>query len=230
MFEVHEYTKPIIITSEKDFFDVFQKNPLIRDMISGEWELMLPRVQLEFSNVGVDSNPVAGIQFFLEGWWRNRADGVLGYYAKVNLQTGMTKAFRELPGDIRVEGARNYEAEANCLQECLYLMRNCVPCDGVREELELQWNKAAPKALREYANTKQEKDLMHEYLLPLESLTCWDWEKMRDLLLKRYDTTVEDIQNRMERRENNSDVFSTPKFRNSAEEIGMRFWRDEHDG
>lgn len=156
-------------------------------------------------------------------FWRvggEAADGVLGYYAKINLRTGMMKAFRELPGDIRVEDARNYEAEANCLQECLYLMRNCVPCDGLREELELQWNRAAPKALREYANTMLAKDLLHEYLLPLESLTCWDWEKMRDLLLKRYDTTAEDIQNRMERRENG---------RMRAEEIGMRFWRDEHD-
>lgn len=203
MPEIHDYNlKPIIITTETDFFDVFQKNQLIQGRISDEWELMLPRVQLEFHTVGIDSKAVAGVQFLLEGWWRNRSDGVLGYYAKINLRTGMMKAFRELPGDIRVEDARNYEAEANCLQECLYLMRNCVPCDGVREELELQWNKAAPKALREYENTKQEEDRRHEYLLPLESLTCWDWKKMRDLLLKRYHTTVKDIQNSIERREN----------------------------
>lgn len=221
MLDLHDYAKRIIITSERDFFDMLQENPLIRGMVSSdEWELMLPRVQLEFRTAGIDANDFAGVQFFLEGWWRSRADGVLGYYAKINLRTGMMKAFRELPGDIRVEDARNYEAEANCLQECLYLMRNCVPCDGLREELELQWNRAAPKALREYANTMLAKDLLHEYLLPLESLTCWDWEKMRDLLLKRYDTTAEDIQNRMERRENG---------RMRAEEIGMRFWRDEHD-
>lgn len=220
MPEIHDYLKPVIITTERDFFTVLQKNTLIRDRISDEWELMLPRVQLEFRTAGIGANDVAG-QFFLEGWWRNRADAVLGYYAKINLRTGMMKAFRELPGDTRVEDTRDYQAEDRCLQECMYLMRNCVPCEGVSEELKLRWNKAAPKALREYANTMQKKDLMHEYLLPLESLTCWNWEKMRNLLLKRYDTTVEDIQNRMERRENG---------RMRAEEIGMRFWRDEHDG
>lgn len=230
MFDVHNYRKIVTISSERDIFDVFRSNEMICHLIPDGWELLLPRLWM-----GVQ-DAVSGIkfseksQYFFEGWWRCCSSGALGYYAQINLHTGMVKEFRELPGNITIIGSPNSDAEMNYLQRCVEVLSGGIPSKEMAVALDCLWQAAVPKGLKEFAMEERTEQISGTYLLPLESLTYWNWDKMKELLLKRYDTTVEDILDYIEYKNSGSDEFYVePKLRDLAREKGMRFWRDGHD-
>lgn len=231
MFDVHDYINPVTITSERDIVNVFQSNEMIRHAIPDGWERLLPRLRMEVQGDTSGSKQSEKSQFFLEGWWRRRSDGVLGYYAKINLHTGMVKEFRELSGDTAVIGELDSDTQMNYLRQCAAVLNDCLPSKETVVALDLLWQAAVPERLREFAMEERTEQSISTYLLPLESLTCWNWDKMKKLLLKRYDTTVEDILDYIEYKESGSNEFYVePKLRDLAREKGMRFWRDGHDG
>lgn len=231
MSDMCDYANTVVITSERDIFDVFQNNDMICYAIPDEWELLLPRVRLEVKKVVSGSEIIAKFLYFLEGWWRHSGDGMLGYYAKINLETGMVKEFRELPGDTGIRDEHNCTAEKTYLQQCVEALNDGFPDKETIAALDTLWQAAAPKELREFAESVPKRQTNDTFLLPLESLTCWNWEKMRDLLLKRYDTTVEDILDFIEYKKSGSrELYVAPKRRASARENGLRFWRDGYDG
>lgn len=231
MFEVHDYRKPVTISSERDIFDVFQSNEMIRYAIPDGWELLLPRLRVEVQTVASGSKIIENPQYFLEGWWRCCSDGALGYYAKINIHTGMVKEFRELPGNIAVIGERNSNAEVNYLQRCVVVIKEGFSNKDAAAAMDALWQATVPEELLQLAMKKREEPAIGTYLLPLEALTCWNWDKLKELLLKRYDTTVEDILDYIEYKKTGSDEFYVePKLRDLAREKGMRFWRDGYDG
>ena len=226
-----DYSKSVTIACGRDIFDAFQKNEMIRYMISDEWELLLPRVTMEVKSVVSGSEIIDKSLCFSEGWWRHRKDGVLGYYAKINLQTGMVKEFRELPDDTCVCDEHNCAAETIYLQQCVEALKEGDPDEEAIAALDTLWQAAVSQGMRELAERVPERQTIGTYLLPLESLTFWNWEKMRDLLLKRYDTTVENILDYIEYKKSGSDArYVEPRLRDLAREKGLRFWRDGYDG
>lgn len=231
MFDVHDYAKPIAIASGEDILDVCGNHEWIRYAVPDGWELLLPRVRMEAADVVSGSKLCEKNLCFLEGWWRSARDGTLGYYAKINLQTGMVKEFRELSGDVAVIGEGDSDAERNYLRQCAAALKQGLPGKEAVAALELLWLEAVPSGLRELAMKEREEQTIGTYLLPLESLTFWNWEKMKDLLLKRYDTTVEEILDYIEYKKSGSDErYIEPRHRNLAREKGIRFWRDGRDG
>lgn len=231
MFEVHDYRKPVTITSGRDFFDAFRSNEVIQYAIPDGWELVFPRLRMEVQTVASGSKIIEKPQYFLEGWWRRCSDGTLGYYAKINLHTGMVKEFRELPGNITVIGERNSNAEVNYLQQCVVVLKEGLSSKDAAVVLDALWQATVPEELRQLAIKKREEPTIGTYLLPLESLTFWNWDKLKERLLKRYDTTVEDILDYIEYKNSGSDEFYVePKLRDLAREKGMGFWRDGYDG
>lgn len=112
-------------------------------------------------------------------------------------------------------------------------MRGCLNGAASMEAaaaLDLLWQASVPDALRETAVVERKEETLETILLPLDALTYWNWEKLKPLLLKRYDTTVEDILDYFQYLDSDSDEpYVEPKMREDARKTGMRFWRDGYD-
>lgn len=139
MSDMHDYANPVVIASERDIYEVFQNNDMICYAIPDEWELLLPRVRMEVKKVVSGSEITAMSLYFLEGWWRHSGDGMLGYYAKINLETGMVKEFRELPGDTGIRDEHNCAAEKIYLQQCVGALNDGFPDKETIAALDTLW-------------------------------------------------------------------------------------------
>lgn len=230
MFKAHDYAKTIRITSGADLLDVCQNHDIIRQLIQEGFELQLPRVRTETEVVMPGNKPTERRLWFAECWWRCGETQTLGYYAKINLETGMLKEFRELSGEMFVPAGCNTRDQLCYLERCAEVIQDIPSGKERSDELDFLWQEAAGESLRKAVFQKDAEQNNGEYLLPLDSLTNWNWEKMKDLLLKRYDTSVEEIRDYREYLDSESEEqYIPPKYRAEAKEKGMRFWRDGND-
>lgn len=207
-----------------------QTHHVVRYAIPKRYELMLPRFHLETTTNSHGSATRKAPRWVVECWWRSYSDGTLGYYVKLDLLTRGVREFRELPGDITVPGMTITSAEMSYLDQCRMPWK--IDSDSVEKAalLDELWQSLVPNQLKEYALLKRTEPTIETYLLPVESLTCWNWETLRDLLLKRENTTVAEVQDYIEYKYSDSDKrYIAPKHRAEAKAQGLRFWRDEDD-
>lgn len=163
-------------------------------------------------------------------WWRSAETGALGYFVKIDLLAKSVLEFRELPGDITVHGMRISGAEMTYLDQGTAAWQAGNESPETADKLDELWKSLVPEKLWEYALRKEEPHTIGSYLLPVESLTCWTWETLRDMLLKREGTTVERILDYIEYQKSGSDkLYIAPEHRAEAKARGMKFWRDEDD-
>ena len=166
----------------------------------------------------------------MECWWRSVQKGLLGYFVKIDLLSKSVREFRELPGEVTVPGMRFSDAEMSYLDQVAALWNPIPEPDEIADALDVLWQSLVPASLRDYALSKREEQTISSYLLPVESLTCWNWETLRDMLLKRENTTVERILDYIEYQKSGSDkLYIPPEERTAAKARGMKFWRDDDD-
>lgn len=207
-----------------------QSHELVRYAIPEGFELLLPRFRLETYDV-MDGTKVKEIhRWVIECWWRSAEKGTLGYFVKIDLITKSIREFRELPGDVVVAGMIISGAEMAYLDQGTVAWQARNEYKEMVDGLDELWQSLVPKELKEYAFRKTEGPTIGSYLLPLESMTCWNWETLRDMLLKREGTTVERILDYIEYKKSGSDkLYIAPEQRAEAKARGMKFWRDDDD-
>lgn len=217
------------ITGEM-ILELCQSHELVRYAIPEGFELLLPRFRQETQRVmdGTESKEIH--RWVVECWWRSAQKGTLGYFVKIDLLSKRVREFRELSGNVTVPGMRFSDAEMSYLDQAAALW-NPIPEPGkIADALDVLWQSLVPNGLRTYALPNKEERTIRSYLLPVESLTCWNWETLRDMLLKREDTTVEEILDYIEYKKSGSDkLYIAPEQRAEAKARGMKFWRDEDD-
>jgi len=210
--------------------ELCQSHELVRYAIPKGFELLLPRFRQETHRVmdGTKSKEIH--RWVVECWWRSAQKGTLGYFVKIDLLSKSVREFRELPGDVTVPGMRFSDAEMSYLDQAAALW-NPIPDPGeIADTLDVLWQSLVPDSLRTYALQVKEEQTISSYLLPVESLSCWNWETLRDMLLKRENTTVERILDYIEYKKSGSDrLYIAPEQRAEAKARGMKFWRDEDD-
>ena len=210
--------------------ELCQSHELVRYAIPEGFELLLPRFRQETQRVmdGTESREIH--RWVVECWWRSAQKGTLGYFVKIDLLSKSVQEFRELPGDVTVSGITISDAEMAYLDQgpAAWQAGNESPeTAGEHDDL---WDSLAPDELREYASRKKEDHTIASYMLPVESLTYWNWEALRDMLLKRENTTIERILDYIEYKKSGSDkLYIDPEQRAEAKARGMKFWRDEDD-
>ena len=148
----------------------------------------------------------------------------------LDLPASMIREFRELPGAVTVPEMQYSDAEMSYLNQIANLW-SPIPESGEKTDaLDMMWQSLVPDSLRDYALQVKEEQTISSHLLPIESLTCWNWEMLRDLLLKRENTTVERILDYIEYKKSGSDkLYIAPEDRADGKARGMKFWRDEDD-
>lgn len=207
-----------------------QTHHIVRYAIPKRYELLLPRFRLETAAKAHLPTTREVSRWVVECWWRSSSDGTLGYYVKLDLLTKGVREFRELPGDITVPGMTITAAEMSYLDQCKTPWK--IEPDSAEKAalLDELWQSLVPTQLKEYALLEHTEPTIETYLLPVESLTCWNWETLRDLLLKRENTTVAEMQDYIEYKYSGSNKrYIAPKHRAEAKAQGLRFWRDEDD-
>lgn len=227
MFEKREYGKQIRIGSGTQLLEICKNQEIVRQTVPENFEMLLPRVMREPRVTQWGQISEEEKVWFAECWWRSAETGVLGYYTKINLETGMLKVFRELPGDQKIVCCGDPQAWTGYLESCVEQMT----CDNMDPDtLNVLWAKAAGPCLPEVVCPAGSEQKEEEYFLPLEVLTQWNWEKVKPLMLERYDTTVEEILDYAAYLDSESELrYIPPKYRAEAKEKGLRFWENEHD-
>lgn len=207
-----------------------QSHELVRYAIPEGYELLLPRFRLETKRA-MDGGKANELHHWgVECWWRSTETGTLGYFVKIDLLTKSVREFRELPGDVAVPGMNFGAAEMAYLDHFGISWKIGPKSKEAADILDELWKARVPEELREYALQNQEEHTIGSYLLPVDSLSCWNWETLRDMLLKREGTTVERILDYIEYKKSGSDkLYIAPEQRAEAKERGMKFWRDEDD-
>lgn len=207
--------------------DMCQMDPVVRYAIPKRYEMLLPRFRLEHTGPSYSTKQP---RWVVECWWRSISDGALGYYVKIDLVTRSVWEFRELPGDITVPAMSISNAEMSYLDQCATPWKIEPDAAERAAELDEMWQSLVPAQLKEYAFLERTEQTVESYLLPVESLTFWNWETLRDLLLKRENTTVAALQDYAEYKYSGSDKrYIAPEHRAEAKALGLRFWRDEDD-
>lgn len=210
--------------------EMCQSHETIRYLIPDGHELMLPRFRVEAVDVMSCGKPSKIYERTVECWWKSAETGALRYFVALELPSAMIREFCELPGDVTVPGASFSDAEMSYLDQIAVLW-NPIPEPGeIADALDVLWQSLVPDSLRSYALQNKEEQTIRSYLLPVESLTCWNWETLRDMLLKRENTTLEEILDYIEYKNSGSDkLYVSPKNRAQAKSNGMKFWRDDDD-
>lgn len=210
--------------------ELCQSHELVRYAIPEGFELLLPRFRLETHRV-MDGSKVKEIhRWVVECWWRSTEKGTLGYFVKIDLLDKSVQEFRELPGDFAVPGMNIMAVEMAYLDHYGMSWNIGPKSKEAADILDELWNARVPEELRKYALRKEECHTIGSYLLPVESLSYWNWETLRDMLLKREGTTVERILDYIEYKKSGSDkLYIAPEQRAEAKARGMKFWRDEDD-
>lgn len=229
MRNAQDYSRPCAITSGKDILNVCRNQNVIRYVIPQGWEMLLPRVRLEKIENLSGGKGAKKYLWFAEAWWTN-ADGILRYYVKINLETGMVKEFRELPGDASIFRECDSAAEVHYLDRCAETMHTGPENLEAAETLDQLWQAAVPRELRKLALKPQKEQTLGSYLLPLESLTDWNWGKLKELLLRRENTTVESILDYIAYKKSGSGKrYIAPEHRAEAKARGVKFGGNEDD-
>lgn len=225
----NHFNKETGITGEM-ILELCQFHEVVRYAIPEGFELLLPRFRLETYDV-MDGTKVKEIlRWVVECWWRSTEKGTLGYFVKIDLLDKSVQEFRELPGDITVPGMNFLAAEKAYLDHYGISWKIGPKSREAADILDELWKARVPEELRGYALQNQEEHTIGSYLLPVESLSCWNWETLRDMLLKRENTTVERILDYIEYKKSGSDkLYIAPEQRAEAKARGMKFWRDEDD-
>lgn len=210
--------------------EMCQSHEMVRQLIPDGYEMMLPRFRVELVGMNAGENPGKSYERTVECWWRSAETGALSYYVALDLPAAMIHEFQELPGNVTVPGMRFADDEMSYLDQVADLW-DPIPLPGEQADaLDLQWQSLVPDSLRDYSLQVKEEQKISSYLLPVESLTCWNWEMLRDLLLKRENTTVERILDYIEYQKSGSDkLYIPPEERAAAKARGMKFWRDDDD-
>lgn len=210
--------------------EMCQSHETIRRLIPEGCELMLPRFRVEAIEVTSFGKTTKNFERTVECWWRAAATGVLRYYVVLDLPATTIREFWKLPGDVIVPGMQYSDAEMSYLdQVATHWNPIPMPCEET-DALDVLWKSLVPDSLREFAVQKREEQTINSYLLPVESLSCWNWETLRDMLLKRENTTIEKIQDYIEYKKSGSDkLYIAPEQRAEAKARGMKFWRDDDD-
>ena len=210
--------------------EMCQSHETVRYLIPDGYELMLPRFRIELVEMTVCEKPSKGYERTMECWWRSAETGTLRYFVVLDLPAATIREFRELPGDVTVPGMRFSDAEMSYLNQVADLW-NPIPMSGeTADALDVLWQSLVPDSLRDYALQVKEEQTISSYLLPVESLSCWNWETLRDMLLKRENTTIERILDYIEYQKSGSDkLYIAPEDRADAKARGMKFWRDDDD-
>lgn len=210
--------------------EMCQSHETVRQFIPDGFELTLPRFRMEIVELITSGEPTKIYERTMECWWRSAETGALRYYVVLDLPAAMIQEFRELPGDVVIPETQFTDKEMSYLDQVADLW-DPIPLPGEQADaLDLQWQSLVPDSLRDYALQVKEEQKISSYLLPVESLTCWNWEMLRDLLLKRENTTVERILDYIEYQKSGSDkLYIPPEERADAKARGMKFWRDDDD-
>ena len=210
--------------------EMCRSHETVRQLIPDGFELMLPRFRIELVATTVCEKPSKGYERTMECWWRSAETGALCYYVVLDLPAAMIQEFRELPGDVIVPEMQYSDAEMSYLDQAAALWNPISEPGEIADALDVLWQSLVPDSLRTYALQVKEEQTISSYLLPVESLSCWNWKMLRDMLLKREDTTVEEILDYIEYKKSGSDkLYIAPKQRAEAKARGMKFWRDEDD-
>ena len=210
--------------------EMCRSHETIQKLIPDRSELMLPRFRVELVATKVCAKPSKSYERTMECWWRSAETGALRYYAVFDLPAAMIQEFRELSGDIIVPEMCFSNAEMSYLDQVADLCISIPESVKKADALDVLWQSLVPDGLREYALRKREEQAINSYLLPTELLAYWNWEILRDLLLKRENTTVERILDYIEYQKSGSDkIYIAPEDRADAKERGMKFWRDDDD-
>lgn len=227
---MQDQTNECISFTGSMILNLCQTHQVVRYVIPKGYELMLPRFHLETTTKSHMSTTRKTPRWVAECWWRSSSDGTLGYYVKLDLLTRGVREFRELPGDITVPGMTISAAEMSYLDQCRTPWKINSDSEEKAVFLDELWQSFVPRQLKEYAQVECAEPTVESYLLPVESLTCWNWEKLRDLLLKRENTTITEVQDYIEYKYSGSDKrYIAPEHRAEAKAQGLRFWRDEDD-
>lgn len=210
--------------------EMCRSHETVRQLIPDGLELLLPRFRMEIVELITSGEPTKIYERTVECWWRSAETGSLRYYVVLDLPAATIREFRELSGDVTVPGMRFSDAEMSYLDQVATLWNPIpMPCEET-DALDVLWKSLVPDSLREFAVQKREEQTINSYLLPVESLTCWNWETLRDMLLKRENTTIERILDYIEYKKSGSDkLYIAPERRAEAKARGMKFWRDDDD-
>lgn len=210
--------------------EMCRSHETVRQLIPDGLELLLPRFRIELVATTVCEKPSKSYERTVECWWRSAETGALRYYVVLDLPAAMIQEFRELPGNIAISETQFTDKEMSYLDQVASLWNPIPVPDDKVDALDALWQSLVPARLRDYALQKREEQTISSYLLPVESLTCWNWEMLRDLLLKRENTTVERILDYIEYQKSGSDKrYIPPEERADAKARGMKFWRDDDD-
>lgn len=210
--------------------EMCQSHETVRRLIPEGCELMLPRFRVEAVEVMACGKPSRIYEQTVECWWRSAETGALRYNVVLDLPAAMIQEFRELPGDVIVREMHYSDAEMSYLDQTADLWNPIPMADEKANALDELWQSLVPDSLRDYALQVKEEQTISSYLLPVESLSCWNWETLRDMLLKRENTTIERILDYIEYKKSGSDKrYIAPEDRTDAKARGMKFWRDEDD-
>lgn len=210
--------------------EMCQSHETVRQLIPDGFELTLPRFRMEIVELITSGEPTKIYERTMECWWRSAETGALRYYVVLDLPAAMIQEFRELPGDVVIPETQFTDKEMSYLDQVASLWDPILMPDEKVDALDALWQSLAPYGLQEYALQKREEQTISSYLLPVESLACWNWEMLRDLLLKRENTTIERILDYIEYQKSGSDkLYIPPEERADAKARGMKFWRDDDD-
>ena len=210
--------------------EMCRSHEMVRQLIPDGFELMLPRFRMEIVELATSGELTKIYERTMECWWRSTETGALRYYVVLDLPAAMIQEFRELPGDIAVPETQFTDKEMSYLDQVASLWNPIPMPDEKVDALDALWKSLVPDVLRDYALQKREEHTISSYLLPVESLACWNWEMLRDMLLKRENTTIERILDYIEYQKSGSDkLYIPPEDRADAKTRGMKFWRDDDD-
>lgn len=210
--------------------EMCRSHETVRQLIPDGFELTLPRFRTEIVELIPSGEPTKIYERTVECWWRSTKTGALRYYVILDLPAAMIQEFREFSGDIAIPETQFTDKEMSYLDQVASLWNPIPVPDEKVDALDALWQSLVPARLRDYALQKREEQTISSYLLPVESLACWNWETLRDLILKRENTTVERIQDYIEYQKPGSDkLYIPPEHRADAKARGMNFWRDDDD-
>ena len=189
-----------------------------------EWKPELPRIRGEA--VHPAGRGEAHGRWVAECWWRSEETGFLGYYAKKSLWNGQLLEFRELAPGETAAVRRDPAGEARYLRMAAQAVMAGPPEPEASRQLEDLWLTLAPEDLKAWEPEPRKK----QEPVPRALLESWNWEKLKKLLLARYDTTEEEIRDYEEYRASGTEERYVPlRYREECRAKGMRFWRDGHD-
>lgn len=210
--------------------EMCRSHETVRQLIPDGFELLLPWFRTEIVELITSGEPTKIYERTVECWWRSTKTGALRYYVVLDLPAAMIQEFRELPGDIVISETQFTEKEMSYLDQIASLWNPIPMPDEKVDALNALWQSLVPARLRDYALQKREEQTISSYLLPVESLAYWKWEMLRDMLLKRENTTVERILDYIEYKKYGSDkLYIAPEQREEAKARGMKYWRDDDD-